>query len=174
MLERIVHRQLTCHLKKHHPLPDVQSAYRKGFTTTTAVLKVCSDIIATILNEKGVLLSLLEFTAAFDKVDHDILLQHLEKMFSFSGLLLKWIRSYLSNQMQNMYWYLNGKINVACPVICGMLQGPFLGQLLFTLYTANIGEIIDLKDLNIIRMLMTIRCIHLVLIRCRCLMRQNS
>ena len=52
VLERIVHRQLTNHLNRHNLLPDVQIAYRKRFSTKTAVLKVYSDIIDAISNEK--------------------------------------------------------------------------------------------------------------------------
>ena len=71
-------------------------AYRKGFSIKAAVLKVYSDIVDAISNEKVdaisnekvVLLFILDLTAAFDMVDHDILLQHLERMIGFSGLLL--------------------------------------------------------------------------------------
>ena len=65
-----------------------------------------------------VLLSLLNLTAAFDTVDHDVLLQRLENTFGFSCSLLQWIRSYLGNRFQSVY--LNGKTNVARPVICGV------------------------------------------------------
>ena len=87
-----------------------------------------------------VLLSFLDPKAAFDTVDHDVLLQRLEKTFGFSGSLLRWIRSYLGNRSQSVY--LHGKNNVAHPTICGVPQGSVLGPLLFTLYTANIGDII--------------------------------
>ena len=66
-----------------------------------------------------VLLSLLDLTAAFDNVDHDVLLQRLEKTFGFSGSLLQWVRFYLGNRSQGVY--LNGKTNIARPVICGVL-----------------------------------------------------
>ena len=93
-----------------------------------------------------VLLSLLDLTAAFDTVDHDVLLQRLEKTFGFSGTLLQWIRSYLGNRSQGVY--LNGKTNIARPVICGVPQGSVLGPLLFTLYTADIGDIIRSHGLH--------------------------
>ena len=81
-----------------------------------------------------VLLSLLDLTAAFDTVDHDVLLQRLEKTFGFSGSLLQWIRSYLGNRCQSVY--LNGKTNVACPIICGVPQGSAMRLLLFyTIYS---------------------------------------
>ena len=87
-----------------------------------------------------VLLYLLDLTAAFDTVDHDVLLQRLKQTFGFSGSLLQWIRSNLGNRSQSVY--LNGNTNVASPIICGVPQGSVLGPLLFTLYTADIGDII--------------------------------
>ena len=78
---------------------------------------------------------------AFDTVDHDIFLQCLRKTFGFIGLLLEWIRSYLTNRMQNVY--LNGKTNAACPVLIGVPQGSVLGSLLCTLYMADVDEVIQ-------------------------------
>ena len=116
VLERIVYRQLTNHFNRHNLLPDVPSAYRN----------VYSNIIDAISNEKMLLLSLLELTATFDTVDHDVLLQRLERTFGFSGSLLQWIRSYLGNRSQGVY--LNGKTNIARPAICGVPQGSVLGH----------------------------------------------
>ena len=105
-----------------------------------------------------VLLSLLDLTAAFDIVDHDVLLQHLEKTFGFSSSLLQWIRSYLGNKYQGVY--LNGKTNIARLVICGMPQGSVLGPLLFTLIQLTSVILFDHMDFIIMHMLMTIRFMH--------------
>ena len=74
VLERIVHHQLIGHLVRNDLLPDFQSAYRKGHSTEMAVLKVYSDVIDGIEKGQFTLLSLLDLTAAFDIVDHEILL----------------------------------------------------------------------------------------------------
>ena len=104
VLDRIVHRQLTNHLNRHNVLPDVQSAYRKRFSTETAVLKVYSDIIDAMSNEKMVLLSLLDLTEAFDTVDHDVLLQRWKRhsvsaALCFSGSVLT-----LATDLRDLYW----------------------------------------------------------------------
>ena len=78
ILERIVHRQVISHLEEFKLLPDFQSAYCLGHSTETAVLKVYSDLIDATSNGKFALLSLLDLTAAFDTVDHNILLDRLE------------------------------------------------------------------------------------------------
>jgi len=66
-------------------MPSVQSAYRQGHSTETAVLKVISDIIDAADTQKVTLLGLLDMSAAFDFVDHKILLERLEVSFGVKG-----------------------------------------------------------------------------------------
>ena len=91
--ERIVNSQLIRHLEEHRLLPEVQSAYRRGHSTKTAVLKVYSDLIDSISNGRLALLCLLDLTAAFDTVDHHILLRRNFRLpwldFVMAGILLR-------------------------------------------------------------------------------------
>ena len=107
ILERIVHRQLIGHIEEFKLLPDVQSACHRGHFTETAVLKVYSDFIDAISNGKLALLSLMDLKAAFDMVDHAILLRRLETTFGFRGTTLKWLSSYLEGHTQSVN--LNGQ-----------------------------------------------------------------
>ena len=79
------------HLEEHRLLPEVQSAYRGGHSTETAVLKVYSDLIDSISKGRLALLCLLDLTAAFDTVDHHILLRRLDITFGFRGSILSWL-----------------------------------------------------------------------------------
>ena len=126
---------------------DVQSAYRRGHSTETAVLKVYSDIIDAIFSGKFALLSLVDLTAAFDTVDHEILLRRLETTFGFRGAILQWLGSYLEGRTQSAL--LNGQSTVARTVVCGVPQRSVLWPLLFTLYTANNGKLIQQYGLSI-------------------------
>ena len=103
ILEKIVNRQLIGHLEEFKLLPDVQSAYRRRHSTKAAVHKEYSDIIDAIFNGKQTLLSLLDLTAAFDTVDHAILLRHLETTFVFRGTTFKWLSSYLEGRTQSVH-----------------------------------------------------------------------
>ena len=146
ILERIVHRQLIDHLEEFKLLPDIQSTYRNGHSTETAVLMVYSDPIDAISTGKLALLSLLYLMAAFDTVDHAILLRRLETTFGFCGTTLKWQLSYLEGRTQSVH--LNGRSTDPRRVVVGVPQGSVLGPLLLMLYTADIGKVISKYDLS--------------------------
>jgi Reverse transcriptase (RNA-dependent DNA polymerase) len=77
LLERIVVRQLMAYLLSADLPPALQSGFLPGHSTETAVLQVMSELLQAVdRGELGALI-LLDLTAAFDTVDHDILLQRL-------------------------------------------------------------------------------------------------
>ena len=69
VIERIVAEQMRAHLSEGDLMPPVQSAYRQGHSTETALLKVIGDIIDAADNRQVTLLGLLDMSAAFDTVD---------------------------------------------------------------------------------------------------------
>ena len=75
--ERLVAKQLIDYLSTAHLLPDLQSAYRAHHSTETAVVKVLSDILRALDNGNLVMLTMLDLSAAFDTVDHAVLLRRL-------------------------------------------------------------------------------------------------
>jgi len=82
-LERLVARQLLDHV--HKLLPSLQSAYRAQHSTETAVLKVLSDIL-TAADRGGLsMLTLHDLSAAFDTVDHPILLRRLMTSYGLNS-----------------------------------------------------------------------------------------
>ena len=87
---------------------------------------------------KVCLLNLLDLSAAFDTIDHHILLQWLEKTFGLSGTVLKWFKSYLLNRHQTVV--INGSKSANCILKYGVPQGSVLGPVLFTLYTQPLVE----------------------------------
>ena len=100
LLERCAYEQLTSYLTDNGLLPELQSAYTKNRSTETAVLKVLSDAYAAADDRKVTLLSFLDLSAAFDTVDHGILMQRLRFSFGMGGSVLDWIRSYLEGRTQ--------------------------------------------------------------------------
>ena len=79
-----------------------QSAYRIGYSTETALVKVQSDILFNLDNHKVTQLVLIDLSAAFDTVDHDIPKQILNLSFGASGTALKWIASYVDSRSQRI------------------------------------------------------------------------
>ena len=76
-------------MKKHDLYPSLQSAYRKNHITETALLKVTNDILME-MNSHAVLLVLLDLSAAFETVDHCVLLRRLQTSCGISGAPLDW------------------------------------------------------------------------------------
>jgi len=98
LLERLVAQQLLRHLNRFGLLPRFQSAYRAYHSTETAVLKVLTDILLAIDSGDLSALVLLDLSAAFDTVDHDILIQWLTTSYGLSGMVLHWFQSYLAGR----------------------------------------------------------------------------
>ena len=84
------------HLCTHGLHEEFQSAYRAQHSTETALLRVKTDIMTQMDKGKAVFVVLLDLSAAFDTVDHQILLDRLSTTFNITGMALKWISSYLS------------------------------------------------------------------------------
>ena len=96
LMEYIVADQIISHLNQHSLMEEKQSAYRKSHSTETALLKVKTDIIKAMDNQEITCLILLDLSAAFDTVDHTILLDRLETTFRIKDTALKWITSFLT------------------------------------------------------------------------------
>ncbi len=85
-------------------------------------------------------LFLLDLSAAFDTIDHDILIDRLQNYTGIQRQALRWFRSYLSDRYH--FVYLNREASQLSPVKYGVPQGSVLGLLLFSLYMLPLGNII--------------------------------
>ena len=135
VIERMVNRQLTNFLESHKLLPKIQSGFRSRHSTETAVLKVMPDILSAADRERVSILGLLDMFAAFDTLDHDILLHRMESSFGVGGPVLSWIRSFLQGRTQQVYS--GGKASNVITVTSGVPQGRVLGPIFFILYTVH-------------------------------------
>ena len=75
-----------------------QSAYKNKHSTETALLMVMNDIEQALDNSNAVFLVMLDLSAAFDTIDHDILMQRLEHGFGIKGTTLNWFHSYITGR----------------------------------------------------------------------------
>ena len=140
LLERLVHVRITNHLNNNNLFPLNQSAYRRSHSTETAVLKVFSDALSAADNGKLTLLVLLDLSAAFDTVDHSILLQRLGSYFGLGGSTIKWFDSYLNGRSYQVR--INNCTSSISSLTCGVPQGSVLGPTLFSMYITELEQII--------------------------------
>lgn len=139
ILEKIVLKQIVNHVNKHI-LPSTQSGFRPGHSTSTALLKITNDITHAMDNSKVTFLILIDFSKAFDTIHHELLLSKLH-FYGFSNGIIQWFRSYLSARTQVVQ--LHGQFSDEREILKGVPQGSILGPLLFTIYTANMSEILN-------------------------------
>ena len=89
---------------------------------------------------------LLDLSAAFDTVDHDILLRRLNKLFGVGAVVLDWFRSYLTGRAQ--YVRRGRSQSSIMKVLHELPQGSVLGPLLFILYTADLITVMESSGLR--------------------------
>ena len=80
----------------------LQSAYRDKHSTETALIKVQNDILSALDAGSSAILLMLDLSAAFDTIDHDILLSQLCNVYGITGNALDWFRSYLTGRIQRV------------------------------------------------------------------------
>lgn len=120
-------------------LPECQSGFRADHSCTTALLHICDDTIKA--KDKGnlTLLILLDYSKAFDTVNHQILLSILHCIgLEQSACIL--IQSCLSNRVQRVQ--VNGTISQPLQLSSGVSQGSILGLLLYTIYTFHFSKML--------------------------------
>ena len=139
VIERLVAEQITRHHTEANLMPPLQSAYRSHHSTETALMKVLSDILDAADLSNVTLLGLLDLSAAFDTVDHGILLQRLQISFGVDSVVLEWLRSFLTGRSQAVAF--RGVTSTYTVLRYGVPQGSVLGPLLFLLYTADVASI---------------------------------
>ena len=142
-LSKVIEKAVAFHLNKYlinnNLNESLQSAYKSGHSTETALVRVKNDIMMSIDQGKPVILVLLDLSAAFDTVDHNVLFSRLKHMFGLSGRVLEWFQSYLEQRSQRVS--VHGILSDIQFLLSGVPQGSVLGPLVFTMYTRPLGII---------------------------------
>ena len=134
-------RQLQKHLSDNSLLEMYQSAYRKDHSTETAVLSVLDCLLVKADERLVSLIALLDLSAAFDTLDHSILLKRLEVTFGSQHAALEWFAYYLSDRCQSVI--VDGIVSAPSPLVYGVPQGSVLGPVMFTLYSQPLSDVIS-------------------------------
>lgn len=139
--EKVIVNHLTAHMNAHCPLPTVQSAYRNNYSTETLLVKIQTDILKAMDQQRLTLMVLLDLSAAFDTVNHNILLDILQKDFGVVGCAINWFRSYL--ELRSQLILINTEISDNFELESGVPQGSCLGPLCFTAYSSSLFKVIN-------------------------------
>ena len=146
ILEKVVALQIKKHIDGFGLDNPFQSAYKAFHSTETALLSVQNDIFAAMENGNVSALTLLDLSAAFDTIDHDILLRRLTDWFGIGDVALKWVTSYLDQRSQSIN--INGTLSIPFTLLFGVPQGSVLGPLLFIMYTTPLSKLLkSAKDI---------------------------
>ena len=140
--EQVVAKQLTSHINNNKLDNPHQSAYKPGHSTETALLSIKNEVHLSLACDEPTALVLLDLSAVFDIIDHNILLSYLKSWFGLDGTILKWFAVYLGDRCQFME--IGSTLSELSKLIYGVQQGSVLGPLLFSLYTTPLSKIICL------------------------------
>ena len=135
IMEKIILEQLLIHFEKFDSIPVFQSAYRKYHSVETAICKIYNDLITEKCRNKCTLLILLDQTAAFDTVNHNLLLNDLNH-FGVDGNVFSWFKSYLEGRSFRVV--VNDSVSDAQSLYSSVPQGSILGPYLYMVYTIEL------------------------------------
>ena len=145
IIERLVNSRITSHVSSSPNFNPFQSAYRKHHSTETTLLRITDSLRNICATGHAAVLVLLDLSAAFDTLDHNILIDILNRHFNISDLALSCFRSYLSQR--SLFVKMDNFSSSFTSLNSGVPQGSVLGPILFSLYTSPMCSIIVQHDL---------------------------
>ena len=116
-------------------------------STETSLVKVQNDILTSIDQHGIVILILLDLSAAFDTIDHDVLFSRMESTLGITGPALEWFRSYLGDRTLRVQ--IDDSFSASQEILWSVPQGSVLGPLLFLIYLLPLGILIRKHGLEL-------------------------
>ena len=119
---------------------DHQHGFKKGRSTVTTCLELQSKIAQSCDKQEYATVATVDMSAAFDVVDHDLLLKRLVMMG-----LPKQLTEILKDWLTGRYFYcdINGSSSCTIEINCGTVQGSILGPILYAMFTSPVEDIVD-------------------------------
>ena len=139
VLEKVIFCQVVQYFEENQFLHPNHHGFRPAHSTTTSLIQMYDNWVDAAEKKKFTGICLLDLSAAFDVVNHSLLLQKL-RLYGFSEHSLNLIHSYLSDRKQTVH--IDGKQSTWLNISSGVPQGSILGPLLYTLFTNELPELV--------------------------------
>ena len=137
VLEKCIFVQMVEYLESNGLIHPSHHGFRAKHSTVSALIQMFDTWIDAFEDSEVSAVIMLDMSAAFDVVDHQILLEKLT-LYGFEDCAQSWIRSYLTDRSQRVY--VEGSLSDALSLDCGVPQGSILGPLLYIVYTNDLPE----------------------------------
>ena len=133
--------QFIQHCDDGNLLPDYQSAYRKNYSCETALVGILEDILWAMERQRVTAVVAIDLSAAFDTVDHDILLDVLTKRFGVKNNALNWFDNYL--RPRGLKVNVGNEYSVERPLSFSVPQGSGAGPSMYSSYASTMKDIVQ-------------------------------
>ena len=141
MVEKAAINQLVQHVDDHDLSPHYQAAYKKNHSCETSLLRLTNDALEAMEKQKAIIIVVTDLLAAFDMVNHDILLSVLDKRFGLKENILNWAETYL--HLRNFKVCIGDAKSEVRQLKQSVPQGSVGGPILFNFYCSTLTSAID-------------------------------
>ena len=147
LTEKCFLNQFLEHCQHQKLLPDYQSAYRKNYSTETAIIKLCDDLLWAMEQQLVSFFIAIDLSAAFDTVDHNVLLRVLENNFGVGGMALGFCDTYLCPRHCKVN--INKSYSTPRELPFSVPQGSCAGPVLYSVYALTIQHTITNDQISL-------------------------
>jgi hypothetical protein len=138
VLEKVVLKQFDEHCSTYHLMPDYQSAYRTGYSCETALIKLLDDLLWDMEKKRCTAMVVIDLSAAFDTVDHTVLIDVLHRRFGIASNALQWFKTYLSQRSCKVK--VNSGYSSVRNLSFSVPQGSCAGPILYLAYASTMKD----------------------------------